>query len=343
MGITIHYKGKIRKMNLIDELCDELIDIAKTMNWKSSDLIFDKEDKIKGVSIILHEKSESLDFFFNIDDGGLRNIMNVITKEAYNPNEPEWAFIKTQFAPPEVHATVVKLLKYIKKKYIPNLKVNDEGDYWETGDIKILKEKLKFLSNKIDLCAKTFESMPLKFDKILKKINIKGKEKEITIHRNKDSKLPQEFEDLFLKQMEAFENAPDTIHFAELLKRGVYMPEPEELNDEQLHEKLWEVINELAKMRVFLDNTNHLSDRELYSQLLKNTLQEWTQDLPPELEMNCHIDVCSSGIDDYKDVYYKYYADEEERKSWKNEEPDYEMPEHEDPAFDRDRFLPQAR
>lgn len=38
----------------------------------------------------------------------------------------------------------------------------------------------------------------------------------------------------------------------------------------------------------------------------------------------------------------KYYADEETRRQWKNDFPDYEMPEHEDPPYDRDRLLPGA-
>jgi len=358
MGITIHYKGRISNINLIDEFCDELIDIAETMNWKASERIYDEDDKIKGLSVTPHEKSESLSFFFNIEDGGLRNIMNVITKVPYNPEKPEWDFIKTQFAPPEVHVTVVKLLQYIKKKYMPDLEVVDESDYWETGDEDLLRKKLKFLGDKIDAFGEALssiskedlkeitesdeESMPEKFEKIIRKIFLDGEIKEITIHKNPDSDIPPEIEDAFLKQIEAFENAPDTTHFAELLKRGVFMPEPDELDDKQLHEKLWEVINKLAEMRVFFNNTNHLSDRELYTHLLHDSLQEFTQTFPPEMELNCHIDICGSGSDEDIDIYYKYYANEEDRKHWMKEFPDYEMPEHEDPLFDRDKNLPRS-
>jgi hypothetical protein len=37
----------------------------------------------------------------------------------------------------------------------------------------------------------------------------------------------------------------------------------------------------------------------------------------------------------------KYYADEEWRRQFQEEFPDFQMPEHEDPPYDRDRLLPQ--
>jgi hypothetical protein len=45
---------------------------------------------------------------------------------------------------------VIKLLKYIQQKYISNLDVYDEGEYWQTGDEKILKRKIDFLNSVMD-------------------------------------------------------------------------------------------------------------------------------------------------------------------------------------------------
>jgi len=67
-----------------------------------------------------------------------------------NPPEDAWVFVKTQFAPPEVHVWMVGLLKYVKKHYISDLEVSDEGQYWETGDIRILRERMAFLDRKMD-------------------------------------------------------------------------------------------------------------------------------------------------------------------------------------------------
>jgi hypothetical protein len=40
--------------------------------------------------------------------------------------------------------TVIKLFEYLKKKYINNLEVFDEGSYWETKDEDLLAHKLIF-------------------------------------------------------------------------------------------------------------------------------------------------------------------------------------------------------
>ncbi len=61
-----------------------------------------------------------------------------------------WTSVKTQFAPIDVHITLVKLLQYVKKHYIPNLEVNDDGQYWETGSTKTLQDKRKLINQKMD-------------------------------------------------------------------------------------------------------------------------------------------------------------------------------------------------
>jgi hypothetical protein len=52
-----------------------------------------------------------------------------------------------------------------------------------------------------------------------------------------------EITEQFLRNVLQYEQADETTHFAQLERAGVALPPPEELSDEQLAAKLWEVIH----------------------------------------------------------------------------------------------------
>jgi len=150
MGITIHYKGKLNSTNLTDQVCEELEDIAKSMEWTCNSFDFKEKDKtqVKGLFIQAHSQSELLQFMID-KNGFLRNALML----EHFPHDDDITFLnhtKTQFAPIEIHIAIIKLLKYLQQKYISNLEVWDEGEYWQTGDPVLLKEKMDFLKEKID-------------------------------------------------------------------------------------------------------------------------------------------------------------------------------------------------
>jgi hypothetical protein len=150
-----------------------------------------------------------------------------------------------------------------------------------------------------------------------------------------------ETEEEFLKQVVDYEEAPWTTHFAQLERAGVTMPAPETLTDQEVTAKLWEVINKLAQMRIFLEDTDHLSDRELYTTLWSDELREETKDVLLDQDSACHYQMLGSGSEEDTYLHFKYFADDKWRKDWLKDFPDYVMPEHEDPPYDRDRLLPR--
>jgi hypothetical protein len=153
---------------------------------------------------------------------------------------------------------------------------------------------------------------------------------------------PPETAAQFWLSVAAYEQVPWTTHFQELLDAGVELPAPESMDDRQLVAKLWEVIGGLARMRVFLSQTDHLSNRELYTLLWGDTLREPVKDMPLDESSAWHIDPLSGGGEEDTRLYMKYYADEETRRRWPADFPDDEMLPHEEPPYDRDRHLPQA-
>jgi len=146
----------------------------------------------------------------------------------------------------------------------------------------------------------------------------------------------------FWQRVVDYEKAPLTCDFDRLISAGVELPEPDSMTDEVLTAKLWEVIEKLAEMRVFLSSTNHLSDRDLYAHLWSDSLREMNPAMPFDEDGAWHIDILGSGSEEDTHLYLKHYADEEYRSDWASRWPDDEIPPHEDPPYDRDRLLPQG-
>ena len=150
-----------------------------------------------------------------------------------------------------------------------------------------------------------------------------------------------EMEESFWKHVADYEEAPWTTHFQQLENAGVSLPTPDSLKDEELTAKLWEVIQKLALLHVFIDQTDHLSDRELYTHLWTDSLREETKSMPLAANFMCHIQLLSSGSEKDNLLYLKYYADEDWRRQWHKDWPNDPIPAHEDPPYDRDRVLPK--
>ncbi|MFS8084567.1 MAG: hypothetical protein ACMG6H_02985 [Acidobacteriota bacterium] len=154
--------------------------------------------------------------------------------------------------------------------------------------------------------------------------------------------LPADLEEAFLKHIIAFETAEPSTLLDWLENAGLEVPPSDQLDDAQLRPKLWEVINRLASLGSYLHSTDHLSDRALYVYLFEEGLREDTVIFPEDPSFAHHLDLVSSGSDEDILLWMKYYADEETREQWLKDFPDFVMPEHEDPPFDRDKDLPKS-
>ena len=137
MGLTIHYSGKIKPAR-IDECLNALESIAKKNHWQyerhddkpatkyerqgKTGQFIPVEHLCKTISLILDPGCEWLTFDFDKKTGKLQNFC----KTQYSEN-----FIAT-------HHLVCKILEMVRDKFVPNLDVSDEGDYFGIWD----REKL---------------------------------------------------------------------------------------------------------------------------------------------------------------------------------------------------------
>ena len=169
MGVTIQYRGKIDDQARVGDLQRELADIAESVGWKwhmlDDDWSIPPSAKLvhvdggatisghlglKGIDLIpAGGASEPVSFLFDAN-GQLSSEMDVILKcEGSLAPEEAWIFVKTQFVSPDTHIWIIGLLKYLKKHYLSNLEVSDEGGYWETGNRTALEAKMRLLNEKM--------------------------------------------------------------------------------------------------------------------------------------------------------------------------------------------------
>jgi hypothetical protein len=153
---------------------------------------------------------------------------------------------------------------------------------------------------------------------------------------------PDEIHEKFLENVLAFETAPQTPLFDALVKNGIQLPAPQEVDDARLAATLWDVIRGMALFGAYLHSTDHLSDRELYHRLWAEILREPTVLMPEDPNFTQHIDIIGGCSKEDIQLYLKFYADEEARQRWVERYPSDVIPAHETPPYDRDRHLPRC-
>ena len=149
-----------------------------------------------------------------------------------------------------------------------------------------------------------------------------------------------ELEEIFLERACAFENAKYDTNFNRLVERGVEMVPPAELDDTNLAAKLREVVQALARIRCFLHDTDHLSDRELYTWLWSDGLREETPDLSRHGGA-WHTSPIGSCTDEDTAIFLKYYASKKERRRWQKDFPNDVLPPRCPLPYARDQTLPR--
>jgi hypothetical protein len=143
-----------------------------------------------------------------------------------------------------------------------------------------------------------------------------------------------------LERLDAFFDGTEPgVRPIEVLRaKGIEMPDEAELDDAAVTGRLWGVIAAMSEIGMYLESTNHLSDRELYRYLVTDALIEETV-LPLSSDGGWHISPIGGFSEEDLQIYYRYYADEEDRRfAAEDGEP---MPPRETPPYDRDRLLPQ--
>jgi len=149
MGITIHYQGRLKSADLLDELAARLKTFAGEHDWVVTPLDMDEVvlframngevvqycGPVTGLVVNAHEDCAPVRFIFDSD---------WFMQEA----------TKTQFCPTAVHVQVADLLRAVADLF-DDFRVMDEGEYWETGTTEVLERTKGFLNGVIENLKET--------------------------------------------------------------------------------------------------------------------------------------------------------------------------------------------
>jgi hypothetical protein len=149
MGVTIHFEGKLKSEDDFAALLNRVQEVAKAQTWLTEifehsevtlsrvrgETDWDYKGPTKGIVLYIHEDCDPLRLEFDQD---------LYIQE----------FVKTQFAGVRSHIQLVMLLRDFQGFFV-DLRVEDEGEYWETGDEAVLAEHIRRCDEVIaDLASK---------------------------------------------------------------------------------------------------------------------------------------------------------------------------------------------
>lgn len=169
MGLSLCYRGRLDDISRVSGLIEELREFADICGWENSGIEEDWSGPpqarigvlpgwrvvghlaLKGIEFVPHPCCDPVSFYFD-GQGTLSSVPGraLSLDQRERPDQP-FISVKTQFAPAEIHIAIVRLLRYIKGRYISNLEVRDEGGYWETGDPAELERRRESINRALDM------------------------------------------------------------------------------------------------------------------------------------------------------------------------------------------------
>lgn len=128
----------------------------------------------------------------------------------------------------------------------------------------------------------------------------------VSLHR-----MPLAMENEFLQSMLDWERAP-ALPISKWFTPELSLPRLEDLSDVDLSHLLQDTIEQLYSQRIILEFTEHLSDRELFCLITRDILPSYEKKIDnPKNYLHWH---CLDDSD--VDVWLSYYATDEEREGW---------------------------
>jgi hypothetical protein len=172
MGMTIHYEGQLDDPARLDDALAMIREWCADHEWPcrwldvkvegphttfddGEERVIEMNTRWRGWTIQPHPKCESLLLAFD-DDARLMMCFDAADGSSL---VTRYLFVKTQFAPFQVHIEICELLHRLQDEFArQGLVVSDEGEYFETGDEKRLLELRETIEQAMDVLEDALES-----------------------------------------------------------------------------------------------------------------------------------------------------------------------------------------
>src|SRR5438445_12086332 len=153
MGVSIAYRGRLADLTRIEDFEDRLLDLALEVGgqaqiWRSH-ADQDPQRTLRGVILNLAPGLESTSLLLS-PEGWLIGLLDIQDAEEGRLTEPPWCFTKTQFGPLEAHVALVEVLVELRREFLPDLEITDEGGYYPDRDLAELARRHALLARAID-------------------------------------------------------------------------------------------------------------------------------------------------------------------------------------------------
>ena len=173
MGLSFHYKGKLKKPQSLKKLIEEVTDICIANKWKftildedfPNDTFTTEPNKNKAYGICFTPPKCETTYLTFLSNGKLCAIYNLELNKKLEKLEDDiylyYLSVKTQYCGPEIHKMLISIFDYLNKKYLEDFELTDEGQFWETRDEKLLEEIFNRYSHLINSLGSALEYIPI--------------------------------------------------------------------------------------------------------------------------------------------------------------------------------------
>ena len=150
MRVTVRYSGTLNDLSSLPRLREEFADIAAIQGWPVDSLDRDGGRRpgggrtlapplaLEGLKVVVHPQTDPL--WLTFDEQGALTRLDPYPL-GLGSGVPRYGFLQqaqasmqTSIGGSDLHRTVVGLLDYLKRAYLPDLQVLDDSGYWHDRD-----------------------------------------------------------------------------------------------------------------------------------------------------------------------------------------------------------------